>query len=333
VLIGLTYDLRSAYLAAGYGEEETAEFDRDDTVDALEAAIGELGHEVRRIGTAKELAAALVRGERWDLVFNIAEGLHGIGREAVVPALLELYGIPCTFSDPLVMALTLHKGLTKRVLRDAGLPTPDFLVYETAADLESLTFGPPWFAKPVAEGTGKGIDARSVIRDRSTLASTCAALVERYGQAALVEAFLPGREVTVAILGTGESARTAGTIEVVLLDEAEPDVYSYVNKERCEELVEYRLVDGRSDAMVAEAERLALAAWRVLGCRDAGRVDLRCDGRGRPYLLELNPLAGIHPAHSDLPIICTKRGVSYVELIRDILESAAARVPGAGAAS
>jgi D-alanine-D-alanine ligase len=277
--------------------------------------------------------AALARGERWDLVFNIAEGLDGIGREAVVPALLDLYRIPYTFSDPLVMALTLHKGTTKRVLRDAGLPTPDFLVVERAEDLGALSFDPPYFVKPVAEGTGKGIDPRSVVRDRAGLEPLCSSLIERYRQPALVEAFLPGREVTVAILGTGESARAAGTIEVVLLAEAEAEVYSYVNKERCEELVEYRLVDPATDPVVAEAERLAVEAWRGLSCRDGGRVDLRCDDAGRPQLIELNPLAGLHPEHSDLPIICTKRGMPYVELIREIVESASSRVASRAAAA
>src|SRR5688572_11176822 len=113
--IGITYDLRSEYLAAGYGEEETAEFDRPDTIDAIAAALGELGHQPDRIGNVRQLMARLVEGDRWDLVFNICEGLHGLGREAQVPAILDVYDVPYTFSDPLVMSLCLHKGLTKTV--------------------------------------------------------------------------------------------------------------------------------------------------------------------------------------------------------------------------
>src|SRR4051812_23775661 len=105
--IGLTYDLRSEYLAAGYGEEETAEFDRADTIDALEQALVALGHEADRIGNVRQLTQRLALGDRWELVFNIAEGLHGIAREAQVPALLDAFDIPYTFSDPLVMALCL----------------------------------------------------------------------------------------------------------------------------------------------------------------------------------------------------------------------------------
>jgi len=148
--VGLTYDLRDEYLAMGYGQEETAEFDRISTIEALEGSLRRLGHETDRIGHVRSLAARLVAGDRWDLVFNIAEGLAGIGREAQVPALLDVYGIPYTFSDPLVMSLTLHKGMTKRVLRDGGIPTPAFAEVSTPRDLDKLDLPFPLFAKPVA---------------------------------------------------------------------------------------------------------------------------------------------------------------------------------------
>ena len=135
--IGITYDLRDDYLALGYSEEETAEFDKPETIAALEQALQSLGYETARIGNVRSLVQRLSCGDRWDLVFNIAEGLRGFGREAVVPALLEAYHIPCTFSDALVLSLTLHKGMTKHVIRDLGIPTPDFAVIETAADIET----------------------------------------------------------------------------------------------------------------------------------------------------------------------------------------------------
>jgi D-alanine-D-alanine ligase len=324
--IGLTYDLRSEYLAMGYSELETAEFDRDDTIDAIESTLQELGHETERIGHAKQLAKALTSGKRWELVFNITEGLHGIGREAQVPALLDLYEIPYTFSDPLVMSLTLHKGLTKRVLRDAGVPTCDFVVAENEEDAMAVTFAPPYFVKPVAEGTGKGITPASIVPGHEALPDAVRLLLDAFNQPVLVESFLPGREFTVGIVGTGRQAKAIGSIEVVLLHNAEADVYSYVNKENCEELVEYRLVHAEEDPIVREAEEIALQAWRILGCRDGGRIDLRCDAAGRPQFIEVNPLAGIHPAHSDLPIICTKKGIPYKTLIQEIVRSAAERI-------
>mgnify|MGYP006290761205 CR=1 FL=1 len=327
LLVGLTYDLRSEYLAAGYGEEETAEFDRDDTVSSIETTLGVLGYETERIGNARALVSRLAAGARWDLVFNIAEGLHGIGREAQVPAILDLYGIPYTFSDPLVMALTLHKGMTKRVVRDAGVPTAAFAVVQTEADLAQVTFAPPYFVKPVAEGTGKGVTPQSIVKSRADLAGVCRRQIDTFHQAVLVEPYLPGREFTVGILGTGDRSRVMGTIEVHLLDSAEPGVYSFVNKERCEELVEYRLVRGKDDLQVAQAEAVALQAWQVLGCRDGGRVDLRCDEAGRPLFMEVNPLAGLHPDHSDLPIIAGKLGLDYVRLIGQIVASSLERLP------
>lgn len=326
--IGITYDLRSEYLAMGYTEDETAEFDRDDTISAIESTIGELGHRPERIGHARQLAAALIDGKRWDLVFNIAEGMHGIGREALVPALLDLYRIPYTFSDPLVMSLTLHKGMTKRVVRDAGIATADFMVVDKAGDADGISFDPPYFVKPVAEGTGKGISPASIVRERAALREACERCIRIYHQPAIIEPYLSGREFTVGIVGTGNDAEVLGAMEVHLMETAEPGVYSYVNKEEFEDRVTYRLIPPGADPVAAAAEAVSLSAWRVLGCRDAGRVDIRCDAEGRPQFMEVNPLAGIHPHHSDLPIICNLAGIPYRSLIDRILLSAMSRISG-----
>jgi len=326
VRVGLTYDLRAEYLAAGYGEEETAEFDRPDTIDALETAIRGLGHQPDRIGTAKRLIERLAGGDRWDLVFNISEGLHGgAARESQVPAILDVYDIPYTFSDPVVMGVCLHKGLTKLVVRAAGVPTPDFALVDRPEDLAGVALPFPVFAKPVAEGTGKGIGPTSKIRDRESLDRVGRSRLDQFRQPVLVETFLPGREFTVGLLGTGREATVLGTLEIVLLGGAEPDAYSYVNKEKCEELVEYRPVRADRDAEVQRAEQVALGAWRALGCRDGGRVDVRSDAGGQPGFIECNPLAGLHPFHSDLPMIATAVGLPYQDMIGRILDSAARR--------
>lgn len=325
--IGLTYDLREAYLAAGFSEEETAEFDRADTIDAIDEALIELGHQTDRIGHARQLVERLAAGDRWDLVFNICEGLVGFGREAQVPAILDVYGIAYTFSDPCVMSVCLDKGITKCIVEKAGLPTPAFAVVESLSRLEKLPpLDYPLFAKPIAEGTGKGVTPASRVSDPKQLAQVCRELLERYHQPVLLEEFLPGREFTVGLLGTANDAVALGTLEIVLLDAAEPDVYSYKNKERCEELVEYRLVKAKDDPQVARAEQIAIDAWRALNCRDGGRIDLRCDKHGEPQFLECNPLAGLHPFHSDLPMLATAVGMPYVELVRRIVDSASQRV-------
>jgi D-alanine-D-alanine ligase len=344
--IGITYDLRAEYLKAGYGEEETAEFDRVETIDAIDVALRQIGHATDRIGNARQLIQRLAQGDRWDLVFNICEGLHGFGREAQVPAILDVYKIPATFADPLVMSVCLHKGITKTLVQAAGLPTPRFAVAEREDDLlaggwEQATAPGhvaawrrfPAFAKPVAEGTGKGVTPASRVSTPEELRSVCRELLARYRQPVLVEEFLPGREFTVGILGTGDQAQVLGTFEIVLRSDAEPDVYSYINKERCEELVEYRLVGGVSDSEVRQAEQTALAAWKVLGCRDGGRIDLRSDGQGQPQFLEANPLAGLHPSHSDLPMLATALRMEYRELIRRIVDSSASRIAAYAAAN
>lgn len=333
--IGFTYDLRREYLERGFTEEETGEFDSDATVEILEETIRSLGHEVVPIGNIFNLTARLAAGERWDLVFNITEGLYGRSREAQVPALLEAYAVPYTFSDPLTLALSLDKALTKGLVRGAGVPTPDFFLLDTPHDLDGeekdRQIGYPLFIKPLAEGTGKGITADSIARDRQELFHRCTKLLARYAGPALVEAYLPGREFTVGILGTGKKARVVGVLEVELLEGADPLVYTFLNKEFCEQRVRYTLV--RDAAIVKESSDIALKAYITLGCRDAGRVDVKADREGRLYFLEANPLAGLHPTHSDLPILCSQAGMSYAELLNEIIRSALERVDFKGSRS
>ena len=325
--IGFTYDLRKDYLERGFTEEETAEFDSQETIDFVAETIAALGHDVTRIGNIYELIPRLAKGESWDLVFNITEGLHGRSRESQVPAVLEAYDFLYTFSDPLTLALSLDKSMTKKIIRDAGLPTPDFATIACLEDLENPALFPsmsfPLFVKPASEGTGKGITPESIVRTPVELKKVCAALLDRYSQPVMIETYLPGREFTVGILGTGEKARAVGVLEIELLKGAEPLVYSYLNKELCETLVEYVLT--LDHALIEEASAIALSAYRLLGCRDAGRVDLKADASGRLNFLEINPLAGIHPTHSDLPILCSKVGIPYRDLIAGIIASALER--------
>jgi D-alanine-D-alanine ligase len=324
VRIGLTYDLKDDYLALGYGDDEVAEFDSPATVDALAQALAALGHDVERVGHVRALAGRLVGGWRCDLVFNIAEGVAGFGRESQVPALLEAYGIPYTFSDPLVCALTLHKAMAKHVARGCGVPTPSFALVETHAEAAAVALPLPLFVKPVAEGSSKGVTARSLVTTRAALVEVCGDLLERYRQPVLVEEFLSGREFTVGILGGGAGARALGTLEVVLRDGADAAGYSYRNKTQWRELVDYRMLE--AGPLRTEVEGVALATWRCLGCRDAGRVDVRLDGAGRAQMLEVNPLAGLSPGYSDLPIMAALVGMDYRTLIGEIVRCAEARL-------
>jgi D-alanine-D-alanine ligase len=321
-VVALVYDLRDEYRALGYSDEETAEFDSPATIDALEGAISAAGYRVVRVGRGQALAARLAAGERFDLVFSIAEGLKGRSREAQVPALCELFDQPYVFSDPLTMAACLDKAVAKTIVRAAGVPTADFAVAHRGADELADWKIFPAFVKPLAEGTGKGCERASLVSDMAALRAAADSVLIRFGQPALVEAYLPGREFTVGIVGDGDEARIVGVCEIAMNETAEQGVYSLANKELSEELVTYSRAD---DAPAREAARLAREAYRALGCRDAARIDFRCDREGAPVFLEANPLAGLHPTHSDLPILASQNGVSHHALIAAILDAAAAR--------
>lgn len=322
--IALTYDLAEDWAEEGLDAEDLAEFDAPETIAAVAAFLAGHGQCVERVGRARALLPRLARGERWDLVFNICEGRHGRGREALVPALLEAYGIPYTFSDPLTLALALDKGMTKRLLRDSGLPTAPFAVLRRVQDRIDVPF--PVFVKPVAEGTGKGIDDASLCYNRAELASQVARLVARFGQDALVESYLPGREFTVGVLGSGANARVLGVMEI-----RTGMTYGFDTKKHYHGRVGYRLAH---DAEAEAAGEAALAAWQVLGGRDGGRIDLKSNAEGRAMLLEVNPLAGLHPVDSDLVIMADLAGYSYEWLLDQMFSEACGRhrLPwGAGA--
>ena len=322
--IGVTYDLRADYLAMGMSEEDSAEFDAEVTIASIVNALTGLGHEPVRIGNIRALTQRLVAGERWDAVFNICEGLSGYGREAQVPGLLDAYGIPHVFSDALTLALCLDKGWTKSIVRNAGVPTPDFATIERVADVAKITLPFPLFLKPVAEGSGKGVSARSKVNNAAELKSVATELLTRFREPALVETYLPGREFTVGIVGTGEEARALGVMGIVYTDKAESVDYSFENKERCAENIVYRLVD---DAEARAAADVAVQAWRALRCCDGGRIDIRSDAEGRPQFIEVNPLAGLNPEHSDLCFLARFTGLAYQELIGLIMGSFLRRHP------
>lgn len=319
--LGLVYDLRDEYRALGYSDEETAEFDSAETIDALTGALTDAGWDVVRVGRGQELARRLTAGERFDLVFSIAEGLNGRSREAQVPAVCEMFDQPYAFSDPLTMAVTLDKPTAKRIVRDQGIPTAAFAVIDRIdSDAPDMPF--PAFVKPVAEGAGKGCANASRVRSNTEMLEVARRLIAGFRQPALVETYLPGREFTVGIVGTAEGARLIAVMEIAVARDADGGVYSFEIKEDWEPYVALTLV---SDAEARRAGETALAAYRALGCRDAARIDLRSDENAVPQFLEANPIAGLRPTYSDLPILADKAGFSYDWLIGQIVASACAR--------
>ncbi|MEZ5891875.1 MAG: hypothetical protein R3C58_01815 [Parvularculaceae bacterium] len=319
--IGLVYDLRDDYLALGYSEEDTAEFDSVVTIDALDGALTRLGFTVDRVGRGQALARRLAAGDRFDLVFSIAEGLKGRSREAQVPALCELYDQPYVFSDPLTMAATLDKAVAKRIVRDSGVPTAPFAVIESATQpLTGMSF--PAFLKPIAEGTGKGCSGRSKVAHKTALRAEASRMLKAFRQPVLAEAYLPGREFTVGIVGAGSQAKVIAVLELLIAPNAEEGVYGYANKQDFGDHFSCALAD---DAEAKLAGERALAAYRALGCRDVGRVDMRSDANGEPQFLEVNPIPGLKPGFSDIAMLTDMSGRDYDWLIGEIMRSACAR--------
>src|SRR6266568_461792 len=203
--IGLTYNEKPESASAAEPpstNDAFAEWDDPSTIAAVEQALGPCGSVIRLEADQffpQELALA-----RPDLVFNMAEGLHGQSREALVPAICEYLNIPYTGSDPLTLALSLHKGRTKETLAYRGVPTAPFTCIETPGQIERMALTYPVFVKPVAEGSGKGVFASNLCANVAALRERARFLLERYAEPVLVETYLPGPEFTVAILGARE---------------------------------------------------------------------------------------------------------------------------------
>jgi len=322
IKVGLTFDLKEDYLRQGYSKEQVAEFDAPETIDALENAISSLGFEVIRIGNIFSLVNFLNTGNRCDLVFNICEGMFGIAREAQVPCLLDAYQIPYVFSEPDILNLTLDKGLTKLIIKQAGILTADFKVVSKLDELQNIDIPFPRFVKPVAEGTSKGIDGFSLVNNQMQLEESVNYLLNTFHQPVLVESFLPGREFTVGLTGSGDDTKAMGTLEIVLNEHAPHPIYSYSVKKDWEKYASYKIA---VDPVALKCAEVAVDVWKLIKGKDAGRVDFRLDASGNPNFIEVNPLAGLNPTYSDLPILARLIGITYLHLISEIMNSALKR--------
>nr|WP_321297149.1 ATP-grasp domain-containing protein [uncultured Sphaerochaeta sp.] len=322
MLVGLTYDLKDDYLQEGYDAELVSECDSSLTIETLEQTLRALGYETIRIGNVKALVAYLAQGKRCDLVFNIAEGLFGLLRESQIPALLDAYQIPYVFSDSFVLAICLHKAFAKQVVSDHGVNTAPFSLIQNLSDIAHIHLPYPLFLKPVAGGTGIGISAHSLVENKEELERVARHLLDAYAQPVLVETYLTGREFTVGITGTGDDAQSVGVMEILVDASSDKGIYSYKTKQEYLSCTRYVRPDEEAACL---CEQVALGAWKALGCRDGGRVDVRMDGEGVVHFLEVNPLAGLHPVDSDLPILSAMHGLSYQALLARIMHSACIR--------
>jgi len=322
MVIGLTYDAKADYIAEGFSSADAAEFDEPETIDAIAGALQYQGFEVCRIGKLKDLVKDLAADKRVDLVFNIAEGISGPLRESEIPLLLEAYSIPHTFSRAWQLARCMNKELCQSYLQSKGIAVPDFFCVHDIADLEKLELRLPVFAKPAREGSSKGIDANACVKNKQDLRAVVSNLLQTFSQPVMLEEYLPGAELTVGILGNGDRSRSIGAMEIEWRAHCEVPYYTLLHKQHWSDFVQMKM---RTGSIAAECEKVALQAYRVLELCDAARIDLRLDNQGRPKVIDVNPLPGLHPRDSDLVMLARFAGIEYRELISEIVTGAIER--------
>jgi D-alanine-D-alanine ligase len=342
--VALIYNLKYHVLVEPDAPADAlAEYDSIETVQALEDALLAGGHRVTHL-EADETLLDTVRQAAPDICFNIAEGLRGDSRESQAPALLEILGIPYTGSKVLAHAISLDKAATKRIWRDAGLPTAPFQVFHRGDEPLDRQLAFPLFVKPVREGTGMGINGHSIVCDEAALRQQAQWVIQTYRQPALVESYLPGREFTVGLIGNtlvpGEerwSGLSTGPVQrlydargfhlfpVLEIDAnigAGEGLYNAISKsyDPGEEGAPLYLCPADIPASLeAEMKRLAVEAFEAIGALDLGRVDFRLGDDGQPYPLEINTLPGLNPTVSDICIMARAEGMPYANLINEVL--------------
>jgi D-alanine-D-alanine ligase len=335
--IGIAFDLKpDAPPSANLPDDWAEEFDSPVTVQAIAAALRAKGHTVSELGDGRELIEKLLASPP-NLVFNIAEG-QGVGRsrEARVPAVCEMLGIPYTGGDPLTLAAALDKDAARRLVQSAGVKVPwGFVV--------SLLAGPdpnrtrfvvieqvdermwPAIIKPAWEGSSKGVRGKCVVHSVEDLN----AAVEQnraYQQPLLVEEFIAGDELTVGVVGN-DPPRVLGIMRVVPNRTDRPFVYSLEVKRDWRNQVRYECPAQLGPEVLVAVEEAALASYQALGCRDVARIDFRLRD-GIPYFIEANPLPGLNPESGDLVIMAGLVGIDHAALICMILEAALERLGG-----
>ncbi len=320
--VGITYDLKSDWVKKDDDPADAAaELDGIDTVDALSVAFESTGRKVIRIGNAHQLLAAINKGLKLDLVFNIAEGHRGRNRESQIPNILEMFNIPFSGGDALTLGVTLDKAVAKKCWIADGVPTGKFFEATLRDDLKKLnTIGYPLIVKTSQEGTSKGITKNSRVENFEQLQKEVGKICSVYKQPALCEQFIKGTEFTVAVIGN-ENPIALPVVQYAVGGNTNmgDDFYSY--EHIIAKSVQYICPAKIDGALAQQLQEIAVVAYKSIECRDLGRVDFRVDEAGQPYVLEINPLPNLSPSEV-FPMCAKAHGLTYNQLINKILDYA-----------
>lgn len=321
--VGLTYNLKKNIKSDI--EDIEAEYDNIETVEAIKNAIESGGYSVELMEADEKLPARL-KANKVDIVFNIAEGINGRGREAQVPAILNFYNIPFTGSDETTLCIALDKALTKRLLSTYHIATPKYRIITTENKTISANFAFPAIVKPNAEGSSKGISDVAIVTDKKGLIDLTAKNVSLYKQDMLVEEYIPGREFTVGVLGNGAETRVFSPMEIVYINKQNNfNIYSYNVKQNYKQLIRYECPASISKETKTNMMSIARKIFDILQCKDFARLDFRLSPENKPYFIEINPLPGLAPGYSDYPMLAGFNGMDYNALVLNILHSALKR--------
>ena len=319
--VGITYNMKKNSPSSLPDAE--AEFDDAETIRAIQGALENAGFRVGLYEATEDLPLRLMQ-KKPDIVFNIAEGMNGRGREAHVPAILNYLRIPFTGSDETTMGIAMDKALTKRLVASYGVSTPAYQVVDCALPFTDICLSFPVIVKPNTEGSGKGISRLSIVSDPGELQRLLKEKTAAYQQDMLVEEFIHGREFTVGILGNGDTLRIFPPMEIEF-DDISRGIYDYETKKNFRQHVRYGCPADIGAGLRKEMEDTAETIYRALACRDFARIDFRLSAEGRLYFLEINPLPGLAPGYSDFPILAAFCGMEYITLIQKILDCAIKR--------
>jgi D-alanine-D-alanine ligase len=314
------------------GREARADVER--VAGELARALGAGGFEltVLPVGPNPAEIVAPLQARPTDLVLNLCESIGGDARgEMAVPCLLDLLGLPYSGSGALALGLALHKDKAKDLLVARGVPTPAFQIVERLGQLEDLALSFPLIVKPSREDASVGVDFDSVVEDQRGLRDAVRRVLRTFRQPALVEQFIPGREVYVSLLGN--APRTALPLTEIRFGSAftgRPHIVSYRAKW---EPSSPECIDSPSVPCTLPAELearvvgTALSAFEALGCRDYGRIDLRLSDDGQPWVIDINPNCDLHP-EAGFARSAAAAGMEYSALALRLVEVALERTHG-----